>query len=152
MYALTFAVYGTGSVVCHQLPERSFHVWGAQMPVCARCAGIYLGAAIAALVAAAPLKRRPPYESDSAALVGAARLERHPANEPAFPVPAGHRFSGAALAGPNARVALALAAVPTLATLLYEWTTGDTPANWIRALAGIGLGAAVATVIEREVN
>jgi hypothetical protein len=48
-YALAFVVYGAGSVVCHQLPERSFFLGPAQWPVCARCAGIYVGAAVAAL-------------------------------------------------------------------------------------------------------
>jgi uncharacterized membrane protein len=43
------SVYFVGSAVCHQLDARSFHVWAHQMPVCARCTGIYVGAAIAAL-------------------------------------------------------------------------------------------------------
>ena len=30
-----------GSVVCHQLPERSFFIDGQQLPVCARCTGLY---------------------------------------------------------------------------------------------------------------
>lgn len=35
-------VYAFGSLICHQRPERSF-VWGVhQLPVCARCTGIYL--------------------------------------------------------------------------------------------------------------
>jgi uncharacterized membrane protein len=38
-------VYLAGSLICHQLPERSFHVGAAQLPICARCVGIYLGAA-----------------------------------------------------------------------------------------------------------
>jgi uncharacterized membrane protein len=38
--------YLVGSVVCHQIPERSFHLAGAQLPVCARCTGLYLGAAL----------------------------------------------------------------------------------------------------------
>jgi uncharacterized membrane protein len=39
---LAFA-YTVGSVVCHQIPERSFHLLGVQLPVCARCTGLYLG-------------------------------------------------------------------------------------------------------------
>ncbi len=31
---------------CHQLPDRSFHVFGFQFPLCARCTGILLGLAI----------------------------------------------------------------------------------------------------------
>ena len=37
-------VYAVGAVVCHQQPSRSFHLWDAQLPVCARCAGLYAGA------------------------------------------------------------------------------------------------------------
>lgn len=36
-------LYAAGSVVCHQIPERSFHLAGVQLPVCARCTGLYLG-------------------------------------------------------------------------------------------------------------
>lgn len=38
--------YLIGSVLCHQRPERSFHLAGAQLPVCARCTGLYVGGAI----------------------------------------------------------------------------------------------------------
>ena len=41
------AAYAVGSLICHQNPERSF-AWGAQLPVCARCFGLYLGAAVGA--------------------------------------------------------------------------------------------------------
>jgi uncharacterized membrane protein len=44
-------VYAGASLVCHQKPERSFHVAGAPMPVCARCTGLYLAGAIAACLA-----------------------------------------------------------------------------------------------------
>jgi uncharacterized membrane protein len=103
------SVFVTGSLICHQIAERSFALWGRQMPVCARCTGIYAGAAIAA--AAAALR----------------------AND-------GPRAGG--------RV-LAIAAVPTVATLVFEWTTGITPSNTIRALAGLPIGAAVAWLIVR---
>lgn len=44
MTLITALVYLTGSFVCHQLPDRSFHIAGVQLPVCARCTGLYLGA------------------------------------------------------------------------------------------------------------
>jgi uncharacterized membrane protein len=46
---LVVAVYAAGSIVCHQLPARSVHLWTAQLPVCARCTGIYFGAAAMAI-------------------------------------------------------------------------------------------------------
>jgi uncharacterized membrane protein len=41
--AMTYAI---GALVCHQLPDRSFHLAGAQLPVCARCTGLYLSGAV----------------------------------------------------------------------------------------------------------
>ena len=52
--ALAAAVYAAGSLVCHQLPDRSFHWHGAQLAVCARCTGIYLGACGAVVLAPLP--------------------------------------------------------------------------------------------------
>ena len=118
--ALAVMAYGVGSLICHQLPERSYHLWAAQMPVCARCAGIYFGAAIAAVVAGARLKPYPTYPSNG-----------------------GRRFSGAA----GARLTLVAATAPTLLTLAYEWATGHTPSNLIRAAAGVPVGAAVAWLV-----
>jgi|TARA_B110000116_G_scaffold236621_1_gene222346 uncharacterized membrane protein len=45
--------YLVGNLICHQRSDRSFRLWGVQMPVCARCAGLYGGAAFGALVAGA---------------------------------------------------------------------------------------------------
>jgi uncharacterized membrane protein len=119
--ATIFALYSIGHLICHQLPERSFHVWGAQLPVCARCTGIYVGAAVAAVLAAAPLKgcptRRPTY--------------------------VGHPFRDAVAV----RTVLAVAALPTAFTLVYEWTTGQTPGNVIRFAAGLPIGVAVAWLV-----
>jgi uncharacterized membrane protein len=42
-----------GRYICHQRPERSFFRHGQQLPVCARCTGLYIGAAIAAPLALA---------------------------------------------------------------------------------------------------
>lgn len=35
---------------CHRLPERTLVLLGAPMPVCSRCAGVYAGLALGALV------------------------------------------------------------------------------------------------------
>ena len=51
-------VFPIGHFICHQKPERSFFLGGLQMAVCARCTGLYVGAALAmplALGFAAPL-------------------------------------------------------------------------------------------------
>ena len=49
LYGFAYSAYAIGRIVCHQLSERSFHLWGTPLPVCARCTGIYAGAAIAAV-------------------------------------------------------------------------------------------------------
>jgi uncharacterized membrane protein len=113
---VAIALYTGCSAICHQRPERSFQLFGHQMPVCARCTGIYLGAALAALVVAGTW--------------AASRAE-----------------------APNARrqtwtVALA-SVLPSLATLIYEWTTGDMPSNWTRAAAGFPMGAVVSWLVLR---
>jgi uncharacterized membrane protein len=48
---LAVGAYEIGSLVCHQRPERSFHLAGIQMPVCARCFGLYLAGAVGLVVA-----------------------------------------------------------------------------------------------------
>ena len=36
-------IYSCFSTVCHQIPFRSFHLFGFPLAVCARCLGIYAG-------------------------------------------------------------------------------------------------------------
>ena len=118
---LILGVYSIGSLLCHQLPERSYQMWTAQMPVCARCAGIYFGAVLGAVAGA----------------IRTAKSVRHTGPEvaPGF--------------GPAkvARVALALAVAPTLLTLVYEWTTVEMPSHAIRAAAGLPIGLVVAWLV-----
>src|SRR4030081_1684818 len=47
---LAAAIYKTFSFVCHQIPERSFHLAGHQFGVCSRCTGLYVGFEVAALI------------------------------------------------------------------------------------------------------
>ncbi|MDO8793276.1 MAG: DUF2085 domain-containing protein, partial [Vicinamibacterales bacterium] len=127
-YGLAFVVYGAGSFICHQLPARSFHSWSAQWPVCARCTGIYVGAAVTAIVATVRFNT-----------VRLPSLSLRPGKPDTTYL---H------LTNPRrARAWLAAAALPTAVTLAYEWTTGDMPSNAIRAFAGAPLGAAVAFIV-----
>jgi len=41
-----------GYAICHRIPDRSFHLAGQQLPLCARCTGTYLGVAVALIVLA----------------------------------------------------------------------------------------------------
>lgn len=43
---------------CHQMPERSFFINGRQMPVCARCTGVFIGQCMAIIFKAARPKDR----------------------------------------------------------------------------------------------
>jgi uncharacterized membrane protein len=119
-YAFALGAYAIGHVICHQLPARSFQLWGAVLPVCARCTGIYVGAAVVSV--AVWIRPRTPVSISHVSIF--------------------HQDSAA-----RARQWLFAALLPTAVTLIYEWTTGVTPANWIRALAGVPLGAAVAWLI-----
>lgn len=115
--------YLAGAVVCHQRPERSFASAGQAWPVCARCTGIYIGAAAAVLLWLARGR------------VGA-RLT------------AG---CGRAMAE-AARTAVALAVLPAGLTLVWEWTTGVAPSNLVRATTGVVIGGVVAWVVMRALR
>jgi hypothetical protein len=141
-FGFAFVLYAAGSLICHQRPERSFHLLGTQLPVCARCMGIYAGAAMAACL----LSMRPARE----------RVEESP--QPPRPPGKTSRILGelGVLCGstwdvftgsPAPRTVLLVSALPTAATLIFEWTTGHTPGNWTRAVSGVPLGAAVAWIV-----
>ena len=110
---LALAVYAVGTLVCHQRPERSFFLWGRQLPVCARCTGIYVGAALVSI----------------GALLRPTNVSRSNAG--------------------NARRLVLISMLPLATTLIFEWTTGVVPGNWIRAATGILAGAAVAWVVSK---
>lgn len=54
------AAYGALALVCHQMDERSFHLLGFKLAVCARCFGLYAGVLVGALLypLVRPLTRR----------------------------------------------------------------------------------------------
>jgi hypothetical protein len=142
--ALVLAVYRVGSLVCHQLRDRSFHLWTAQMPVCARCVGIYFGAVVGALGArllvtgggSTPL--RPSGSATSPPTVGMVRS-------------GARRVAGLGMRPERslryARVLLAVAVAPTALTLAYEWSTSDMPSHALRAAAGVPIGLVIAWLV-----
>lgn len=119
-HTLAFAVYGLGSIICHQAAERSFVLLDAQFPVCARCAGLYVGAAV---VSIAWTQRQRFARSET--LLGLLR---------------GSSWF-------DARRVVVLGSIPTAATLAYEWSTGVSPTNGIRALAGVVLGLSITSLL-----
>jgi hypothetical protein len=128
--ALIAGVYAVGSLVCHQLPERSYHLWTAQMPVCARCAGIYFGAVLGALASA----------------IRTAKAVRHSRKVAQGFSPANGLAQNVTPAW-RPRIALAVAVAPTVVSLAYEWTTGVRPSHAIRAAAGAPIGLVVAWLV-----
>jgi len=121
MAALTYSV---GSFICHQLPERSFHLGATQLPVCARCLGIYAGLAIGAL---------------GCLVLGAdirARLTRSSESPPRLD-----------LTSSAARWIIVVAALPTIVTVALEWLDVRPVSNAGRAVAGAALGIGMATVV-----
>ena len=65
-------IYAAGSIVCHQLPARSFHIGGVQLPVCARCTGLYMGGVVGIMLWLARARRPLLHTSARRALVVAA--------------------------------------------------------------------------------
>ncbi len=107
-------VYVAGRIVCHQRADRSFHAWGVQLPVCARCLGIY-GAAWAG--------------SLFAGVVLGARRSRGPAGAGAAPPP-------------DWAWRLAVGALPTAASVALEIAGIWRQSPVVRCIAAVPLGFA----------
>jgi uncharacterized membrane protein len=106
-------VYAAGAAVCHQRPERSFHLAGVQGPVCARCTGLYVGGALALLLW--PVARR---------------------------VPLGSRRGSDLPQDPRAvRAVVLIVAAPTLATVVSAALGVYDPSNAWRAALALPLGS-----------
>jgi uncharacterized membrane protein len=116
------ATYLVGSLVCHQRPERSFHVAGIQLPVCARCTGLYVSGTAGVLLAGV--------------LFRAGR-----------PAPGGRLRSTGRFAASDWRAWLTVAALPTGATWAAEWVGIGNPSNVVRAAAALPLGAVVGVML-----
>jgi Predicted membrane protein (DUF2085) len=137
-------VYTAGAAVCHQRPERSFHVGAAAMPVCARCTGLYVGFAAGLLVAAAWRRSRAGgYQRSRRGLGGWATGRRGDwAGD--------SRRRGSRARHPGWRGWFALAAIPVAASMGLEWTgvPGSLASRaWSAAPVGAVIGALVACAL-----
>jgi uncharacterized membrane protein len=111
-----------GYAVCHRIDLRSFHLGERQLPLCARCSGMYLGAlaGLAYQALAAPRAGRFPPRRLIAVLLGLA----------------------AAFAVDGLNSAADLAGLPTL----YP------PSNLLRLLTGSGMGLGMAAALYPAFN
>ena len=116
------AMYVVGGVVCHQQPTRSFYLWDTQMPVCARCSGLYGLAPLGIVLALG----RGKYRTDPGR-----SAERSRASWPIRAV----------------RMVLLVAAIPTVATVGAELAGFLHPTNLARAVSAVPLGVSVAWVV-----
>ena len=118
--AVVAATYLAGGYVCHQQSARSFHLAGAQLPVCARCAGLYAAAPWGVLWVVAGGSRVPRRQALMGSRASAVRV---------------------------ARAALFVAALPTLVTWASEQLGFVYPSNAVRAVAAVPLGLTAAWVL-----
>ena len=143
--------YLIGGVVCHQRPERSFHPGGVQMPVCARCFGLYLGAGLGVL--AAGVRRRgggPGADGVERRRVGEGWRDRKRSPGATVagagdPGEAGRR-TGSGTAPAWLRWVVLAAAAPTAVSFGAEMAGWMPSIGEVRAAAGIPLGVAVTWV------
>lgn len=120
-----------GYAVCHRLSERSFHIGERQLPLCARCSGMYLGAVVGLLYQLwrAPRRSAMPHWSVFAVL--------------------GILAAAFAIDGVNSYLALVKGSYPAALERirnLYQ------PNNTLRLLTGSGLGLGLAAILVPTFN
>lgn len=111
-----------GYAVCHRIGERSFHIGDRQMPLCARCSGMYLGA-----------------------LVGMAYLTR-------FGKRAGMPVLKVAVVLGLALVWFGVDGVNSYFHLFPGFRGIYEPSNWMRLVTGTGVGLGIAAVLTPAVH
>jgi uncharacterized membrane protein len=120
-----------GYAVCHRIDERSFHIDGRALPVCARCSGMYIGAVLGLLFQALIAPKR--------------------GGMPGWKViiPLGVLFAAFAIDGSNSYLYLLkslsngpFAGIPNLYT----------PNNTLRLFTGLGTGLGIAAALYPSFN
>lgn len=112
-----------GYAVCHRIDVRSFHLGDRQLPLCARCSGMYLGAVLGIVYQAVIAPRRGAFPPLSVIL------------------PLGLLAAAFAADGINSYMSI-FPGAPTL----YQ------PNNTLRLLTGTGMGVAIAVLVYPAFN
>lgn len=108
-----------GYAICHRITERSFTIAGRQVPLCARCTGMYLGVSLTFMILAMAGRQR---RSDLPPL-------------PVLLVLVG--FVGA----------MGIDGVNSYSHFFPDWPHLYEPRNWLRLVTGMGVGLAMGVIL-----
>lgn len=122
---------GVGYAVCHRIDERSFHLDGRQLPLCARCTGEFNAAAITLAYLAVTARKRSQMARRGVLAMLAAL------------------FLAFAVDGANSYLYLLKETYPGSFTALPNLYT---PNNALRLFTGSGMGLAMAAILYPVVN
>ena len=145
---LAAVLYAGASLICHQLPGRSFHLDGAQLPVCARCFGLYSGGALGSLAGVLAFGRRRVRLKADTTQADATHADATQADTMRARPEVTRRVLGTR---GGMWLITAVAAVPTAITVVGEWGLGWTMSNAVRAIAAVPFGCTVALVVVNAV-
>lgn len=122
---------GIGYAICHRIDERSFHLFGRQLPLCARCTGEFNAAAVTFL------------------FLGVVSRKRSGMPQRGILVVLVLFFLAFAVDGSNSYLYLLK---QTYAGFLPQIPNIYIPNNTLRLLTGSGMGIAIASVLYPVVN
>jgi uncharacterized membrane protein len=122
---------GIGYAICHRIDERSFHLFGRQLPLCARCTGEFNAAALTLLFLGVVSRKQ----------------SRMPARD--ILVVLAIFFSAFAIDGSNSYLYLLKQTYPGF---LPQIPNLYVPNNTLRLITGSGMGVAMASLLYPVVN
>jgi uncharacterized membrane protein len=130
-------IFTVGSVICHQRPERSFFIDGHQLPVCARCTGLYVSAVVGCIAWLAWKAARVVQLAPGGTCTADVQV----------PPGGGCTIVGCTIDAGVARRALLLAAIPTVLSIVSGMLGLWDGSNVTRAVLALPLGATAGAIV-----